>query len=450
MKTAYPAVSRPGSYTFRFPVNVHLPLLFRPASFRLPVVRMGGILFLVMAAAGLSVSAQDIAPGPGGEGGPCQSLALPGPPCSRAEAYRLQREAIFHSPVSTDIAAQVLRARQIHCLDLLLAEAERECASNLGVTPPSPTTPASGGTSGYPGPKPPETPADCHLPPLPDIADPCSRVRFIHDIWQRMQQHPGTPAHCLDIVKRLYLEESQACEHTRSSDTGRVTASQGNGNYPPGDKPQHPDLSHAPVHPGPYRTFKPGIPDMPSAGNDFFHDDTDPPHSGRFRRGGGRNGYGRASGTPFSAQPNPNWTFEPGIPDMPSAGNELFHDDTDLPHSGRFRRGGGRNGYGRASGTPFSAQPNPMSPPCAHLYQMLQAARERQAGRPRERSMDQIEQRFRRLCGDIPAPAIGTVMMPAPIVLHGPHIPPPPVMMPPPIEPHGPHIPPRPPATPEQ
>ena len=396
MKTAYPAVSRPGSYTFRFPVNVHLPLLFRPASFRLPVVRMGGILFLVMAAAGLSVSAQDIAPGPGGEGGPCQSLALPGPPCSRAEAYRLQREAIFHSPVSTDIAAQVLRARQIHCLDLLLAEAERECASNLGVTPPSPTTPASGGTSGYPGPKPPETPADCHLPPLPDIADPCSRVRFIHDIWQRMQQHPGTPAHCLDIVKRLYLEESQACEHTRSSDTGRVTASQGNGNYPPGDKPQHPDLSHAPVHPGPYRTFKPGIPDMPSAGNDFFHDDTDP------------------------------------------------------PHSGRFRRGGGRNGYGRASGTPFSAQPNPMSPPCAHLYQMLQAARERQAGRPRERSMDQIEQRFRRLCGDIPAPAIGTVMMPAPIVLHGPHIPPPPVMMPPPIEPHGPHIPPRPPATPEQ
>ena len=396
MKTAYPAVSRPGSYTFRFPVNVHLPLLFRPASFRLPVVRMGGILFLVMAAAGLSVSAQDIAPGPGGEGGPCQSLALPGPPCSRAEAYRLQREAIFHSPVSTDIAAQVLRARQIHCLDLLLAEAERECASNLGVTPPSPTTPASGGTSGYPGPKPPETPADCHLPPLPDIADPCSRVRFIHDIWQRMQQHPGTPAHCLDIVKRLYLEESQACEHTRSSDTGRVTASQGNENYPPGDKPQHPDLSHAPVHPGPYRTFKPGIPDMPSAGNDFFHDDTDP------------------------------------------------------PHSGRFRRGGGRNGYGRASGTPFSAQPNPMSPPCAHLYQMLQAARERQAGRPRERSMDQIEQRFRRLCGDIPAPAIGTVMMPAPIVLHGPHIPPPPVMMPPPIEPHGPHIPPRPPATPEQ
>lgn len=396
MKTAYPAVSRPGSYTFRFPVNVHLPLLFRPASFRLPVVRMGGILFLVMAAAGLSVSAQDIDPGPGGEGGPCQFLALPGPPCSRAEAYRLQREAIFHSPVSTDIAAQVLRARQIHCLDLLLAEAERECASNLGVTPPSPTTPASGGTSGYPGPKPPETPADCHLPPLPDIADPCSRVRFIHDIWQRMQQDPGTPAHCLDIVKRLYLEESQACEHTRSSDTGRVTASQGNENYPLGDKPQHPDLSHAPVHPGPYRTFKPGIPDMPSAGNDFFHDDTDP------------------------------------------------------PHSGRFRRGGGRNGYGRASGTPFSAQPNPMSPPCAHLYQMLQAARERQAGRPRERSMDQIEQRFRRLCGDIPAPAIGTVMMPAPIVLHGPHIPPPPVMMPPPIEPHGPHIPPRPPATPEQ
>jgi len=396
MKTAYPAVSRPGSYTFRFPVNVHLPLLFRPASFRLPVVRMGGILFLVMAAAGLSVSAQDIDPGPGGEGGPCQSLALPGPPCSRAEAYRLQREAIFHSPVSTDIAAQVLRARQIHCLDLLLAEAERECASNLGVTPPSPTTPASGGTSGYPGPKPPETPADCHLPPLPDIADPCSRVRFIHDIWQRMQQHPGTPAHCLDIVKRLYLEESQACEHTRSSDTGRVTASQGNENYPLGDKPQHPDLSHAPVHPGPYRTFKPGIPDMPSAGNDFFHDDTDP------------------------------------------------------PHSGRFRRGGGRNGYGRASGTPFSAQPNPMSPPCAHLYQMLQAARERQAGRPRGRSLDQIEQRFRRLCGDIPAPATGTVMAVPVLEPHGPHIPPRQVMMPAPIEPHGPHYPPLPPAAPEQ
>lgn len=400
MKTAYHAVSRPGSYTFRFPVNVHLPLLFRPASFRLPVVRMGGILFLVMAAAGLSVSAQDTAPGlmppPGGDGGACQSLALPGPPCSRAEAYRLQREAIFHSPVSTDLAAQVLRARQIHCLDMLLAEAERECASDLGVTPPSPTTPASGGTSGYPGTKPPETPADCHLPPLPDVADPCSRVRFIHDIWQRMQQYPGTPAHCLDIVKRRYLEESQACEHTRSSDTGRVTASQGNGNYPPGDKPQHPDLSHDPVHPGPYRTFK------------------------------------------------------PGIPDMPSAGNELFHDDTDLPHSGRFRGGNGRNGYGRASGTPFSAQPNPMSPPCAYLYQMLQAARERQAGRPRGRSMDQIEQRFRRLCGDIPAPATGTVMAVPVLEPHGPHIPPRPVMMSPPIEPHGPHHPPLPPAAPEQ
>ena len=182
MKTAYLAVSRPGSYTFRFLVNVHLPLLFRPASFRLPVVRMGGILFLVMAAAGLSVSAQDIDPGPGGEGGPCQFLALPGPPCSRAEAYRLQRETLLHSPVPPDREARMLRERQIQCLDLLLAEAERECAFYLSITPPSPTTPASGGTSGYPGPKPPETPADCHLPRLPDIADPCSRVRFIHDI----------------------------------------------------------------------------------------------------------------------------------------------------------------------------------------------------------------------------------------------------------------------------
>ena len=353
MKTAYPAVSRPGSHTFRFPVNVHLPLLFRPASFRLPVVRMGGILFLVMAAAVLSVSAQDIDPGPGGEGGPCQFLALPGPPCSRAEAYRLQRETLLHSPVPPDREARMLRERQLHCLDLLLAEAERECAFYLSITPPSPTTPASGGTSGYPGPKPPETPADCHLPRIPDIADPCSRVRFIHDILQRMQQDPGTPAHCLDIVKRLYLEESQACEHTRSSDTGHVTASQGNGNYPPGDKPQHPDLSHAPVHPGPYRTFKPGI-------------------------------------------------------------------------------------------------PNPMSPPCAYLYQMLQAARERQAGRLRGRSLDQIEQRFLRLCGDIPAPATGTVMAVPVLELHGPHIPPRRVMMPPPIEPHGPHYPPLPPAAPEQ